>query len=62
MIKKTKKIDYRMEDLTLDENGNIIDEYGEVVELAKTLVALFKDDTFSFTFTTQTSEDVEVEV
>ena len=44
-IVKTIKTDYKLKDVCFD-NGNLIDEDGEVIDLIKALAAIFGDEPF----------------
>ena len=60
-LKKTTKIDGKLKDLHFKGNA-LIDENGEVIDIAKYLKAAYGDKCFNLSTTTKEEEILDVEV
>lgn len=60
MITKTTKIDYKLKDVKF-QDGVLIDENGEVIDIAKNLETIYGDHEFTITATITSKKEYDVE-
>lgn len=59
-ITKTTKVDYKLKDVSFDE-GELINEDGEVIDLINDLQTIFKDKEFTLTVSVQNKNEYTVD-
>ena len=60
-IKRSIKTDVIAKECYVDDNGIIIDEGGQEIDVAKIARSLYEDGAFKLTLTRSTSEEIELE-
>ena len=61
MIRKEKKLTYKIKNASFAGNGQLLDEDGEIINLVHDLEKVFGAELFDITVNSASKEDLEIE-